>query len=94
VAVTESVNNAIVHGNKEDKSKNVHLELIMEDGLLRFSVQDEGEGFDHTKLPDPTSPEFLENLGGRGIYLIRHLADEVKFSDQGRKLALTFYMNA
>jgi serine/threonine-protein kinase RsbW len=94
VAVTESVNNAIVHGNKEDKNKNVHLELNIEDGLLRFSVEDEGAGFDYTQLPDPTSPEYLETLGGRGIYLIRHLADEVKFADQGRKVALIFYMNA
>ena len=94
VAVTESVNNAIVHGNKEDKNKNVHLELRLEDSLLHFSVQDEGSGFDYTQLPDPTSPEYLETLGGRGIYLIRHLADEVRFADQGRKVDLTFYMNA
>jgi serine/threonine-protein kinase RsbW len=94
IAVTESVNNAIVHGNKADSSKEVHLTLRVEDNRISFIVRDEGEGFDHRKLPDPTAPEALETEGGRGIFLIRCLADEVKFEDQGRSVMMVFYMNA
>ncbi len=93
VAVTESVNNAIRHGNKFDKDKNVLLSLFVEDDRLRFEVEDEGKGFDYTSLSDPTSPENIENPGGRGIFLMRNLSDEVEFSNDGRKVELTFFIN-
>lgn len=90
VAVTESVNNAIRHGNKFDKDKNVYLTLQVEDNQLLFEVEDEGPGFDYENLPDPTAPENLENPGGRGIFLMRNLCDEVNFYDQGKKVQLKF----
>ncbi len=93
IAVTESVNNAIVHGNKLDKDKNVYLELKVTDAHIYFTISDDGEGFDYDSLPDPTQPENLDTDGGRGIFLIKHLADEVKFLEEGRKIMLTFYMN-
>lgn len=93
VAVTESVNNAIRHGNKFDKDKNVYLSLFVEPDLLRFEVEDEGNGFDVDTLNDPTLPENLENPGGRGIFLMKHLCDEVNFTNDGRNVQLTFYIN-
>jgi serine/threonine-protein kinase RsbW len=90
VAVTEAVNNAIRHGNKFDKDKNVYLSLVVNSNQLKFEIEDEGVGFDYTNLDDPTAPENLENPGGRGIFLIRHLADEVEFSNDGRRVELTF----
>jgi len=93
VAVTESVNNAIRHGNKFDKDKNVLLSLFVEKDRLRFEVEDEGRGFDFNSLADPTAPENLENPGGRGIFLMRNLSDEVEFSNEGRKVELTFFIN-
>lgn len=93
IAVTEAVNNAIKHGNGGDSSKNVSLALTFEEGLIKFKVEDEGTGFDHLNLPDPTSPENLEKPGGRGIFLMKHLSDEVSFDDNGRVVELTFYMN-
>ena len=90
VAVTESVNNAIIHGNKADSKKNVSLELLLEDKTLVFTVTDEGSGFDHEKLIDPTAPENLEKIGGRGIFLMNHLCDEVTFEDEGKKVTLAF----
>lgn len=93
VAVTESVNNAIRHGNRGDVKKNVHLTLQIKDGAIVFHVQDEGTGFNYHDLPDPTSPEHLEQPGGRGIFLMKHLCDEVTFHNQGCTVELVFYIN-
>jgi serine/threonine-protein kinase RsbW len=93
IAITEAVNNAIKHGNKSDSSKNVSLSLSLNDRLIKFRIQDEGFGFDFQNLPDPTSPENLEKPGGRGIFLMKHLSDEVEFMEGGRIVELCFYMN-
>ncbi|MCR9249043.1 MAG: ATP-binding protein [bacterium] len=93
IAVTESVNNAIIHGNKNDKSKNVQLTLEIEDSTIKFVVKDEGPGFDFQNLPDPTSPENLDKPGGRGIFLMKHLCDEVSFKENGTIIELSFYLN-
>lgn len=93
ISVTECISNAIIHGNQHDKTKLVHLELFMEDELIRFVIEDEGPGFDINELKDPTEPENIEKTGGRGIFLIKHLTDEVKFEEEGRKTVLSFYMN-
>lgn len=93
IAVTEAVNNAIKHGNSGNKSKNVYLSLSLEDSLIKFVVKDEGSGFNYEDLPDPTAPENLEKPGGRGIFLMKHLSDEVQFKENGRVVELSFYMN-
>lgn len=90
VAVTESVNNAIHHGNKEDKNKNVTIKLEMDDKAMRFFIKDEGTGFDFENLPDPTAPENIAKPGGRGIFLMKHLCDDVNFHDEGREVELVF----
>ncbi|MBT1685185.1 ATP-binding protein [Dawidia soli] len=94
IAVTEAVNNAIKHGNASDKTKNVHLSLSLDESMIRFVVKDEGMGFDYQNLPDPTAPENLEKPGGRGIFLMKHLSDEVDFKEEGRIVELSFYMNS
>ena len=93
IAVTESVNNAIRHGNKSDSKKNVDLSLRLSDGSIIFWVKDQGNGFDYTNLPDPTAPENLDQPGGRGIFLMKHLSDEVNFHDEGCTVELIFYIN-
>jgi serine/threonine-protein kinase RsbW len=93
IAVTESVNNAIMHGNKQLKNKNVSLTVLFDDDAIKFTIQDQGEGFDYQHLPDPTSPENLSKPGGRGIFLMKHLCDEVSFKDEGRTVELTFYLS-
>jgi serine/threonine-protein kinase RsbW len=93
ISVTECISNAIVHGNKNDPEKMVHLELQTTTGLLLCVVEDEGSGFDFSSLPDPTEPENIEKTGGRGIFLMRHLSDEVKFELGGKKTLLSFYMD-
>ena len=83
IAVTEAVNNAISHGNANDRSKNVFLSLFLDSSMIRFVIKDEGSGFNYENLPDPTAPENIEKLGGRGIFLMKHLSDEVDFKDNG-----------
>ena len=93
IAVTESVNNAIKHGNQLDPNKNVRLSLELNEEQIRFLIEDEGTGFNYTHLPDPTAPENIEKPGGRGIFLMKHLADEVNFHEEGKVVELCFYMN-
>ena len=93
IAVTESVSNAIVHGNQSNSKKSVHLQLALEKSLIRFTVEDEGNGFDYTNLDDPTLPENLSKPGGRGIFLMKNLCDEVSFKKDGRVAELSFYLS-
>jgi len=93
IAVTESVNNAIMHGNKSDKNKNVTLSLSLNQNIINFTIMDEGNGFDFQNLPDPTSPENIDKPSGRGIFLMKHLSDEVSFKNNGTLVQLSFYMS-
>ena len=90
VAITESVNNAILHGNKSDSKKVVDLSLELAEDKIIFTIVDQGPGFDSENLQDPTAPENIEKVGGRGIFLMKHLSDEVTFSDEGRQVELVF----
>ena len=93
IAVTESVNNAIKHGNNFNKHKNVSLSLYLDDEIIRFIIRDEGSGFDFTSLPDPTAPENIKQPGGRGIFLMKNLSDEVHFTEEGKVVELLFYLS-
>jgi serine/threonine-protein kinase RsbW len=93
IAVTEAVNNAIKHGNGSDKNKMVSLNLALSESKIEFTIADEGKGFDFSNLPDPTAPENLDKTGGRGIFLMRHLCDEVSFKDNGKAVQLVFYFS-
>ncbi|NHE59282.1 ATP-binding protein [Cyclobacterium plantarum] len=93
ISVTECVSNAIIHGNKEDKKKYVRLEVKFLEDQLKFIIEDEGSGYDYQHLNDPTSPENLQKSGGRGVFIMRHLCDEINFENEGSKITLTFYMN-
>ena len=90
IAMTEGVNNAIVHGNKLDVNKSVSVEYEKRGKDLFFRISDEGAGFDYENLPDPTAPENLERPNGRGVFLMRNLDDECSFEDDGRIIELVF----
>lgn len=90
IAMTEAVNNAIVHGNKMDMSKQVLVTFNIEGNEMVFRVEDEGPGFDFNNLPDPTAPENIEKPHGRGVFLMRNLADSCEFEDDGRVCTLRF----
>jgi len=90
VAVTEAVNNAIEHGNKESNTLTVDLTVGDKDTDFCFRVVDSGDGFDYKNLPDPTAPENIELENGRGIFLMRSLAEAVDFEDGGRSVNIYF----
>lgn len=92
ISITEAVNNAIYHGNESDESKFVILQYSIDNSLrkINFTIEDEGNGFNYDNLPDPTSPDNLATIGGRGVFLIKQLADGVIFNDQGNIIELQF----
>ncbi len=90
IAVTEAVNNAIEHGNAMNKDLLVSVFVGDDDSSFCFNVMDEGKGFDYTNLPDPTSPENILKENGRGIFLMKNLADEVCFDAPGNSVNMYF----
>ena len=93
IALTEAVNNAMCHGNGMDPEKKVKLSYKTEKDELDFFVEDEGPGFNYDSLPDPTDPENIDKPNGRGVFLMKHLADEVNFHNEGKIIELKFNLN-
>ena len=92
IATVEAVNNGIVHGNKLRPDKRVEIVLTYESHVLKISVSDQGVGFDFSSVPDPTTPENIENIHGRGVFLMQHLSDSVSFDNQGSTVVLIFHI--
>jgi serine/threonine-protein kinase RsbW len=90
IAVTEAVNNAIHHGNQDKLEKTVKIGFESNNNKLIFSVTDEGSGFDYLGLPDPTDPANIDKPSGRGVFLMKHLADSIEFENNGSKVLLGF----
>ncbi len=89
--LNEACVNAIVHGNKLKAELKVYINLEVINGRkLVFTVSDEGEGFDYQDLPDPTAPDNLEKETGRGVFIIRRLADQCIFNSKGNQVELHF----
>ncbi len=90
IAALEAANNAILHGNKLDEKKNVNILFSINEKVLKIRVEDQGNGFDYSNIPDPTAPENLENVNGRGIFLMEKLSDSIEFLNKGSIVELTF----
>ena len=88
--LNEAVINAIIHGNKLDPDKRVIVNAEVDNKRAVWTITDEGPGFDYTHLADPTAPENLENLTGRGVFIIKHLADQCVFNAKGNEVELLF----
>ena len=89
IAVSEALSNAILYGNQGDRSKKVRLRASVDAWAIKVQVVDEGPGFDPKRVPDPTLSSALEVSGGRGLFLLKQLADDVDFSETGNSLTLT-----
>lgn len=93
IAVTEAVNNAILHGNGQNPEKTVQVSYEKMQHMVFFLVKDEGCGFNPSEIPDPTDPENLEKPNGRGVFLMRNLADSCEFLNSGREVRLGFRLS-
>ena len=83
IALREALANAIIHGNHENPRKHVHVRCRCNPDELSIAVKDEGRGFEIDKIADPTVPESIGSVHGRGIYLMKALMDEVRFEEGG-----------
>jgi serine/threonine-protein kinase RsbW len=90
IATIEAVNNSIAHGNKFDINKTVDISVQIFDSSISIYVKDQGKGFNYNEVPDPTRPENLENVSGRGVFLMKNLADRIEFNPEGNQVQLTF----
>ncbi|MFW5803947.1 MAG: ATP-binding protein [bacterium] len=90
IATLEAVNNAILHGNKLDQDKVVNIKIKFANEELAIDIKDEGTGFDYNNIPDPTAPENIENVNGRGVFLMDKLSDGIEFFDNGSRVLLKF----
>jgi len=88
-ALAEALGNAIRYGTGEDPERVVRVQVELERDAVRIYVVDDGHGFDPTRLPDPTHPDNLEREYGRGLFVIRHLVDDVEFNEKGNGICLT-----
>ena len=88
VGLTEALSNAMLYGNGSDPQKRVRVEVDIKVEEVAVRVTDQGSGFDPTTVPDPTLPDNISKTGGRGIFLMRALMDEVRFNDQGNSVTL------
>jgi len=90
ITLTEAVINAIHHGNNADLNKKIALCCKIRPSKLIFKISDEGKGFNHKKIPDPTSPERINLEDGRGVYIMKQLSDKLIFRDNGSTVEIQF----
>jgi serine/threonine-protein kinase RsbW len=88
VALDEAFVNAVKHGNKFDALKLVRVTAEVSKQEARFTIEDEGDGFDVNNIPDPLDPENLFKTSGRGVLFIYNIMDEVKYNDRGNRLTM------
>ncbi len=88
VGITEALANAVLYGNASDPSKSVRVEVSLNTARVVIRVVDQGNGFDPARIPDPTHPDHLQRPGGRGLFLIRQLMDEVEYNSPGNAVRL------
>ena len=92
ISLTEAVTNAIIHGNNKDASKSVEIQMDKVGNKIAITVSDEGPGFNYNELPDPTTPENICKIGGRGVFLMRQLCDSIAFRNNGSTVEMQFYL--
>lgn len=86
MAIEEAVVNAIEHGNKRDASKYVHIIYLVDAESAEMTITDQGDGFDHQNVADPTEEERLDQPRGRGVLLIRELMTQAQYNQKGNSV--------
>ncbi|MFY8013651.1 MAG: ATP-binding protein [Saprospiraceae bacterium] len=90
ISLTEAVTNAITHGNHYDENKVVQINLQKKSDTIAIRVSDQGRGFDPANVPDPTCEENICKCGGRGVFLMQRLCDQIQYKDNGRTVEMHF----
>lgn len=93
ISLTEAVNNAMIHGNQRDENKQVNIFAKRIKGGISFFVTDEGKGFNPNQVEDPTLAKNLEECGGRGVFIMKMLCDDINYTDNGRCVEMHFHLN-
>jgi serine/threonine-protein kinase RsbW len=88
IALDEAFVNAVKHGNKFDPTKLVYISAELSAQEARFTIEDQGEGFDVHSIPDPLDPANLFKTSGRGVLLIHNIMDEVTYNERGNRVTL------
>ncbi|HEV2146201.1 MAG TPA: ATP-binding protein [Longimicrobiaceae bacterium] len=91
VGMCEALANAVIYGNRRDPGKCVRVEVELSSSRVAVCVRDQGEGFEPGEVPDPTLPENLERSGGRGIFLLHKLMDEVRYNERGNEVRFVLH---
>ena len=94
IAIRECMVNAVVHGNRYNAKKKVHLKVVRTPQSLTVVIGDEGDGFDPTAVPDPLVGENLLRGSGRGVMLMQAFMDEFQISPrepQGTEVKMVKY---
>lgn len=93
LCLEEALINAMKHGNKLRKDTFVTLDVDADADRVSLVVRDQGAGFSMQNIADCTKEENLFKNCGRGVYLIKHLMDEVRYNDVGNELTMTKRLN-
>ncbi|MBU0683947.1 MAG: ATP-binding protein [Candidatus Omnitrophica bacterium] len=93
VSLEEALRNAMIHGNKSDIRKKIIIETEIINNRITLCIEDEGEGFNFSCLPNPTLDENLLKENGRGIYLMKHLMDKITFEKGGRRVVMVKFLD-
>ena len=92
LSLEEALINAIKYGNRFDERLSVDIDFLHNDNKVTITVEDKGGGFDYNGIPDPTKEDNLLKSKGRGIFLIRHLMDNVEYNEKGNRIIMTKYL--
>lgn len=93
ISLTEAVNNAIIHGNCNDQGKCVDIMCTYQQSKLTFTISDEGSGFDPNAVKNPLAEENIDCEGGRGVFIMKTLSDQVKYTNDGSTVEMIFNLN-
>ncbi|MBW3535018.1 MAG: ATP-binding protein [Gemmatimonadetes bacterium] len=93
VGLSEALANAMLYGNADDPRRKVRVEVTLGEGELTAKIRDEGQGFDPEAVPDPTAPGNVKKTGGRGLFLMRKLMDEVHYNEEGNEVTLVLHLD-
>lgn len=94
VGMCEALANAVIYGNRRDPEKRVRVEVDLSPARVAVRIVDQGSGFDHRSVPDPTHPDNLERSGGRGVFLLHKLMDEVEYNERGNEVRFVLHRHS